>query len=194
MITDIYNTDKKYGIIYTDPPWNQRRGNKKKSRPNSSGTGLPYPTMSLDDIARLHMTVTSGLTEENHNIFLWTIEKYLREAEDMMRLLGYQLHVRIIWDKENGPAPAYTLRFAHEYLLWFFRPGHILLPDRDQRGAYTTVIHEHVHKQHSRKPEAAYQLIESMFPEAAKLELFARQTRTGWDAWGNEVMEDSWNT
>ena len=84
MITDIYNTSKKYGIILTDPPWQQGRGNKKKSRPNSSGGGVPYPTMSLQEIEELHRDVAARLTTEKHNIFMWTIEKYLTEAEAMM--------------------------------------------------------------------------------------------------------------
>lgn len=187
MKTDIFNTEKKYGIIYTDPPWNQGRGNKKKCRPNSSGIELPYRTMSLMEIEILHYQVTSNLAEENHNVFMWTIEKYLRDAEECMERLGYRLHARIVWDKGNGPAPAYTLRFSHEYLLWFFKPGHILMPDKEKRGAYSPVIREHIHKQHSKKPEAAYELIESMFPGAEKLELFARQIRPGWDAWGDEI-------
>jgi N6-adenosine-specific RNA methylase IME4 len=117
---------------------------------------------------------------------MWTIDKYLPEAERIMEMLGYKLHARIIWDKVNGPSPAYTLRFSHEYLLWFFKKGNIVLPDKSQRGAFTTVLRESSRK-HSQKPEAAYQMLEALFPEAKKLELFARTERDGWDQWGNEL-------
>lgn len=125
-------------------------------------------------------------TSPKHNIFMWTIDKFLHEAEDEMRKLGYGLHARMIWDKQNGVAPAFTLRFTHEYLLWFYRKGNILMPDETQRGKYTTILRETSTK-HSKKPLAAYEMLETMFPQANKLELFARESRNGWDCWGDEV-------
>ncbi len=186
MKVDIYNTSKKYDILYTDPPWIQGRGNKKKARPNSSGMSVPYQTMDIKEIADIHKYVAENLMNENHNVFMWTIEKYLPETEAFMKELGYQLHIRMIWDKGNGPSPAYTLRFSHEYLLWFYKKGHILMPVKDKRGFYSTVMRENSRK-HSQKPECAYEMLESMFPSAEKLELFARQHHPGWDAWGNEL-------
>ena len=94
---------------------------------------------------------------------------------------------RLIWDKGNGPAPAYTVRFAHEYLLWFYKKGNIILPDKDKRGAFSTVLRENSKRHHSQKPECAYQMLETFFPQAKKLELFARAERDGWDQWGNEL-------
>lgn len=186
MKTNIFETEKKYGIIYSDPPWKQGRGGKKKSRPNSTGMTVPYETMDVPGIMELHRYVLNELTEEKHNLFMWTIEKYLPQTEEIMNLLGYQLHARIIWDKGNGPAPAYTLRFTHEYLLWFFKKGKMVLPVKDKRGAFSTVLRENS-RRHSQKPECAYEMIETMFPGVNKLELFARNMRDGWDQWGNEI-------
>lgn len=104
----------------------------------------------------------------------------------MMRELGYELHARLIWDKENGIAPAFTVRFSHEYLLWFYKKGHMLKPEPSMRGKFTTVLREAATK-HSKKPECAYKMLEALFPSARKLELFARNNRPGWDAWGNQV-------
>lgn len=117
---------------------------------------------------------------------MWTIDKYLHETEQMMKGLGYELHARMIWDKENGIAPAFTVRFSHEYLLWFYKKGNILMPCDDMRGKYTTVLREPSTK-HSKKPVCAYEMLENMFPDATKLEMFARNARDGWDCWGNEV-------
>lgn len=114
----------------------------------------------------------------------WYKEK---RKEEIMSLLGYKLHARLIWDKGNGPAPAYTVRFAHEYLLWFYKKGNIILPDKDKRGAFSTVLRENSKRHHSQKPECAYQMLETFFPQAKKLELFARAERDGWDQWGNEL-------
>lgn len=183
---DIYNTDKKFDIIYTDPPWQQGKGGKKKVRPNSSGGSLDYPTMCLQDIKKLHKMVVENLVNEKHNIFMWTINKYLLEAQKMMEELGYTIHARIVWDKTTGVAPAFTVRFQTEYLLWFYKKGNILMPCNETRGKYPDIIKESV-KRHSQKPNCAYEMLEDMFPKASKLELFARNYREGWDCWGNEV-------
>ena len=184
MVIDIYNTDDKYEIFYTDPPWNQTKGGKRKSRPNQ-GKQLDYPTMDMDGIKEIHRKAFE-LCEEKHNIFMWTIDKYLHETEQMMKELGYELHARMIWDKTNGIAPAFTIRYSHEYLLWFYKKGNMLKPDKDTRGKYTTVITEQSTK-HSKKPIIAYEMIEDMFKNSKKLELFARNERCQWDSWGNEV-------
>jgi len=180
---DISKSDNKYQVIYTDPPWPQRKGGIRKARPNQKRE-LDYSTMSLDDISSFHKSILSKNTAETHNVFMWTIDKYLYEAERMMNRLGYKLHARIIWDKTNGIAPAFTIRFTHEYLLWFYISGRILMPVKKHRGKYTTVIRESS-TIHSRKPVAAYQMIEDMF-DGKKIELFAREKRNGWDCYGDE--------
>lgn len=184
ILRDFDNTIKKYGIIYTDPPWKQNKGGIRKSRPNQTRE-LDYQTCSIDEIKEIHQKAF-GLCDDIHNVFMWTIDKYLFDTEQMMKELGYELHARFVWDKENGVCPAFTIRFAHEYLLWFYRKGKILKPCKDMVGKYTTVIREPSTK-HSKKPEAAYTMIENMFPNSQKLELFARSERDGWDCWGNEV-------
>lgn len=175
-----------YEIIYTDPPWPQKKGGQRKVRPNQ-GKELDYKTCSLEECFSLQdqfFTQTAG----KHNIFMWCIDKYLHEAEEEMKKRGYTLHARIIWDKQNGIAPAFTVRFSHEYLLWFYKKGHMLMPCKEQRGKWTTVLREQATK-HSKKPEIAYQMIEQMFPDAKKIELFARERREGWESWGDELNE-----
>ena len=186
MKVDIFNTDKKYEIVYTDPPWQQGKGGKKKARPNSSGGELEYPTMSIPEIKELHKQILENNTSEKHNVFMWTINKYLCEAQKMMEELGYTLHARIIWNKTTGMSPAYTVRFQTEYLLWFYKKGKIVMPVPETRGVYPDIMTESV-KRHSQKPQCAYEMLEDMFRNSNKLELFARNERTGWDCWGNEV-------
>jgi len=184
IINDISNLDKIYDIVYTDPPWKQTKGGIRKVRPNQ-GKQLDYQTLSMEDIKR-NQEIVSNHCSKKHNVFMWTIDKYLHETEQMMRELGYELHARFIWDKENGIAPAFTVRFSHEYLLWFYKKGNILMPTIELRGKYTTVLREAATK-HSKKPECAYRMIEEMFPYASKIEMYARNVRDGWDSWGNEV-------
>ena len=176
----------KFEIFYTDPPWNQTKGGLRKSRPNQ-GKDLDYSTLTMEEIEAIHKDFFKQATNQ-HNVFMWTIDKYLHESEAMMANLGYTLHARMIWDKENGVAPAFTVRYSHEYLLWFYVKGKMLKPSNETRGKYTTVLREKA-TVHSRKPQCAYEMIENMFPGTTKIELFARSTRLGWKSWGNEVTE-----
>lgn len=182
---NIFTTKNKYSIIYSDPPWEQQKGGLRKSRPKQQKT-FDYPTMSIARIAQFHEAIFHKNTATKHNVFIWTIDKYLHETETMMKSLGYKLHARFIWDKLNGVAPAFTVRFTHEYLLWFYVPGLILMPLKEYRGKFTTVIREQA-TVHSRKPETAYKMLELMFgQECKRLELFARQKRYGWDYYGDD--------
>ena len=173
-----------YDIIYSDPPWQQQKGGLRKARPNQV-RALDYNTLSMEDIKDIHKAF-SDKANEKHNFFVWTIDKYLHETEQMMKELGYTLHARMIWDKENGVAPAFTVRFSHEYLMWFYKKGSMLMPCTDMRGKQTTVFREKATK-HSKKPLCAYEMLEEMFPNSKKVELFARIERDGWEVFGNEV-------
>jgi len=174
----------KYQIVYADPPWRQTKGGLRSVRPYQERQ-LDYPVMSMEDIRTLYVKLSSHFSY-NHTLFLWAIDKYLHESEKLFTDLGYRLHARIIWDKGNGVAPAFTVRYSHEYLLWLYKPT--LMPvAQGMRGKYTTVIRE-PSTTHSRKPDAAYRMIEGLYPEHTKIELFARHTRLGWDCWGNEVV------
>lgn len=184
MYIDINNSNKKFDIIYTDPPWPINK-TKRSARPKQK-INLVYPTMLMTDIKSMHDRIISKNAKEKHNVFMWCVESMLIQTEKMMKDLGYKLHIRFIWDKQNGIAPAFTVRFSHEYLLWFYKPGHIVRPNRDKQGKYTTVMRE-PSREHSKKPDAAYLMLEDMFAGCDMLELFARNTRDGWHSWGNEI-------
>ena len=178
---------KKYQIIYADPPWIIRKGGKKSVRPNSSGEALDYPVISLDEIQQ-HLLWATQNTEDNAVMFLWTIDKYLHEAEQMAKILGWKLHARMIWNKVTGIPAAFTIRYGHEYLLYMYK-GKLTPVANNERGKIHSVFTEQV-KRHSQKPELAYQIIERLYPNVPKLEMYARQKRDGWDVWGNEVESD----
>lgn len=184
MKVDIFNTDKKYSVIMADPPWKQSKGGKKSVRPNSSGKELDYQTISLDEI-QMHLQVATEHTTGNSVLFLWTIDKYLFEAQKIAEELGYKLHARMIWNKVNGIPAAFTIRFGHEYLLYMYK-GKLLPIAREQRGKIHSVFTEQV-KRHSQKPQIAYAIIEHLYPNCQRLEMYARNQRDGWDCWGNEV-------
>jgi len=171
----------KYSIVYADPPWRQTKGGLRAVRPKQDRR-LDYPTLSLQKIKEILEGYNGDV------LFLWTIDKFLFEAQKLAEELGYELHARIIWDKENGVAPAFTVRYAHEYLLWMTKRPMIKIAE-NVRGKFTTVIREKSTK-HSKKPIKAYEMIESLYPYNTKIELFARNKRAGWDCWGNEVNNE----
>ena len=190
MVVDIFNTDKKYNIIYADPPWKQSRGGKKNVRPNSSGKELPYLTISLEEIEN-HLKQSTSLTTDDSILFLWTIDKYLFEAQKIAENLGYKLHARMIWNKVTGIPSAFTVRYGHEYLLYMYK-GKFTPVAKDYRGKLHTVFTEKATK-HSKKPIKAYEIIECLYPCCNKLELYARNNRKGWDCWGNEAPGNETN-
>lgn len=185
-LNDLGTKYKHYGLLYSDPPWPCGKGNIRKSRKNQT-KDMGYSLMSYEEIEIFHRNLLmESVLKDEHNVFMWAIDRSLFEAEDMMRRLGYALHARFIWNKENGIAPAFTVRFTHEYLLWFYKKGKMLKPSIETRGKYPTVFIEKA-KAHSRKPDCVYNMFEDMFPDVPKLEVFARRETPGFDSFGNEV-------
>tara|TARA_R110002012_G_scaffold28582_1_gene89614 strand:+ start:472 stop:1053 length:582 start_codon:yes stop_codon:yes gene_type:complete len=174
---------KKYAIMMIDPPWPKKKGGLRKSRPNQ-GRELDYSVMSVEDIFKLLDNDIFPLATDNHTIFLWTIEQFLTETDEEMLKRGYKRHVRMIWDKANGIAPAFTVRYCHEYLVWYYKPKMTKI-DVSQRGKFRSVFVEKA-RQHSRKPEVSYQMLEALYPNETKLDVFSREPRKGWDQFGDQ--------
>lgn len=124
---------------------------------------------------------------ESSVLFLWTIDKYLFDAQRIAEELGFKLHARMIWNKVNGIPAAFTVRFGHEYLLYMYK-GKLTPVATEERGKIHTVFTEKV-RRHSQKPEISYEIINRLYPNLNKLELYARYAHDGFDIWGNEAPE-----
>ena len=185
ILPDLTIAEPRYQLILADPPWKQKKGDPKRARINTSGKPLDYPTLELTEITEHLLQATCLLSNEGGVLFLWTIDKYLIQAQQIAESLGFKLHARMIWDKINGIPAAFTVRYGHEYLLYMYK-GKFIPIAQEERGKIHTVFHE-MPKKHSQKPEIAYQIIERLYPNLNKLELYARNTRPGWDSWGNEL-------
>lgn len=173
-----------WDVAMIDPPWKQRQGSRSVIRPNQKGQ-FPYSTLSTIDIFHLLDANIFSAARLPHVVFLWTVEKFLQDAEQQMEIRDYKRHARLIWDKGNGIAPAFTIRFAHEYLLWYYKPT-LLKVAHEKRGHYTSVITA-PGRQHSRKPDRAYDLVAALYPTQQKIDVFSREAREGWSVWGNEL-------
>lgn len=185
IVKDLHNIEGHYDLIYADPPWKQSKGGKKSVRENSSGKPLDYPVCSLDEIKE-HLSLATAASGDNSILFLWTIDKYLFEAQEIAESIGYKLHARMIWDKVIRIPAAFTVRYGHEYLLYMYK-GKFTPIAKEERGKIHTVFREKVTK-HSKKPEFAYEIIERLYPNLRKLEMYDRNIRHGWDCFGNEVI------
>jgi len=173
----------KYDVFIIDPPWGKKKGGKRGVRPNQ-GKQLSYNTMASYDIFKLLDKDIFSQAQENHTVFMWVIDEFFLTAEEEMKNRGYHRHARMIWDKCNGVAPCFTVRFTHEYLIWYYKPK-LMKVAEDQRGRFGTVFREQA-REHSRKPEISYQMVEMLYPEAKRLDVFSRTPRAGWDQFGNE--------
>ena len=179
----VLELNKNYDVFVIDPPWPQRKGGRRKVRPKQ-GRDLPYQTLTIEQIFALLDDKIFSHANNPHVVFLWCIDKFLLQAEQEMFKRNYKLHTRHIWDKGNGIAPAFTVRYSHEYLLWFYKPK--LLPiSKEARGKFTTVFHEPA-REHSRKPDIAYQIIHELYPTKTKIDVFSREKRPHYDQFGDQ--------
>jgi N6-adenosine-specific RNA methylase IME4/ParB-like chromosome segregation protein Spo0J len=166
----------RWPVILADPPWDFEvyAPDKQISHP-----AYHYPPMSLDEIKALPV---AKLAFKDCVLFLWTTVPLLRVTFEVLDAWGFEYQSGLVWDKEISGL-GYWVRGQHELLLLATK-GKPPLPATENVPA--SVIRER-RREHSRKPEASYALIERMFPDLPKLELFARQRRPGWDVWGNET-------
>jgi N6-adenosine-specific RNA methylase IME4 len=173
--------DRRYPIILADPPW--------KFDVYDSESGLDraaaahYPTMKIEDICELPI---AGLATPHAVLFLWSTAPHLQKAFQVLAAWGFEYTTNIIWVK-HAPGLGYWVRNQHELLL-IAKRGDMRSPPE---GTRPPSIIEAPRREHSRKPDEAYALIERMYPELPKIELFARARRSGWEAWGNELIANA---
>ena len=169
--------DHRYPVIYADPPWHFEVYNEESGIERAGGNH--YPTMPLDEIRALPV---SELATDVAALFLWTTAPHLEEALQVIAAWGFTYKTNIAWVKDKIGL-GYLVRNQHELLLVATR-GDIPTPPPSQRPP--SVINA-PRREHSRKPDEAYALVERMYPELPKIELFARATRKGWTVWGNQA-------
>jgi len=161
-------------LILADPPWRF-----EFSPTGSRAIENHYPTMDLAEIAALPV---GDIATADAVLFLWTPAAVLMQAREIITAWGFTYRTGSVWVKPDTGTGHY-FRLLHEHLLLAAR-GDIPAPHFDARP--DSVFHAD-RREHSQKPDAAYEIIERMYPDLPKIELFARSRRPGWDAWGNEA-------
>ena len=172
---DIFTTDKKYRVIYADPPWSY---NDKQDTDYYGGAEKHYGTMPLDEIAALPI---ERIAEKNAVLFLWTTNPLIFDSKQIFEAWGFTYKSMFIWDKVKTGMGHYN-SVRHEMLLICTRGS--CTPDTPRM--FDSVQSIERSSNHSEKPQEFREIIETLYA-GEKIELFARVKREGWDVWGNEV-------
>jgi N6-adenosine-specific RNA methylase IME4 len=185
---------RKFQTIMADPPWRftNRTG---KMAPEHKRLNR-YETMTLQDICALPV---AEVAKEPAHLYMWVPNALLPEGLAVMKAWGFDYKSNIIWHKirkdggSDGRGVGFYFRNVTEVLLFGTRGkgARTLAPGRRQVNMMETRKREH-----SRKPDEQYDLIEAC-SRGPFLELFARGTRPGWTYWGNQANEDyapTWKT
>jgi len=179
--------DKKYGIIYADPPWDYK-GQKQHAGSGSGDTGGAanhYGTIKLNDLKNLEI---NKISEDNCLLFMWSTNPHLNQAIELGKSWGFNwATVAFVWDKVRVNPGFYTMSQCELCLV--FKHGKIPTP-RGSRNERQYIKSERT--KHSEKPGEVRERISKMFPYLRKLELFARRDKSeNWDVWGDEVTNGS---
>jgi len=185
---------RRFGTILADPPW-QFQNRTGKVAPEHKRLQR-YGTMGLNDIKAL--PVSAAAADTSH-LYLWVPNALLPEGLAVMAAWGFQYKSNLIWHKirkDGGPdgrGVGFYFRNVTEIILFGVRgkDARTLAPGRRQVNFISTRKREH-----SRKPDEQYELIEACSP-GPFLELFARGDRQNWAVWGNQADEayhPTWDT
>lgn len=178
---------RRFRTVMADPPWRftNRTGKMAPEHKRLSR----YATLTTDDICRLPV---ADVLEDTAHLYLWTPNALLPEALQVMSAWGFSYKSNIVWHKvrkdggSDGRGVGFYFRNVTELLLFGVRGkgARTLAPGRRQVNYMSSRKREH-----SRKPDEQYELIEACSP-GPWLELFARGTRPGWAYWGNQATDE----
>jgi len=187
--------NKKYDIIYADPPWDYGgkmqfdKSGKKEENTNweknifISAANFQYPTLKTKDMMKIPI---QEIAKDDCLLFMWVTNPHLEQGLELGKAWGFQYRtVAFVWDKMNHNPGQYTMSYCELCLV--FKKGKIPTP----RGARN--IKQLVRAprgSHSEKPNEVLKGIENMFPTQERIELFARHQPEGWDVWGLDVRAE----
>ena len=163
-------------MVYADPPWryeNPPIGATNRSIENH------YPTMGLEEICALPVR---GSVTDDAVLFMWATVPKLDQCMNVIDAWGFLYRTGMVWVKDKI-GMGYYVRNQHELLL-IARRGKMPPPPIEARCSSVITAPRLAH---SAKPPECYEIIERMYPDMPRVELFQREPREGWDGWGNQA-------
>lgn len=174
--------EKKYSIIYADPPWDS---NSQFGRDKAKGNEQHYPLMDLGAIKALPVR---EIADQNCVLLLWVVDTQLFDAREVIEAWGFVYKtVAFTWAKE-------TVHGKDHFGVGMWtrkNPEMCLLATRGspkRQDAGVRQLQRYKVREHSRKPDEFRDEIVRLCGDVPRIELFARARFPGWDAWGNEVQ------
>ena len=184
---DIFATDKKYNIIYADPPWRfKSKTFQDGGRKMVSIEETQYETMTIDELKYLPV---KDICADDCFCFMWVTDGHLKEGLELLDSWGFKYKtIAFNWIKhyESGEvcvnfAP-YTLKSWEICILGTKGKSKNIKVCNKVKGLLNDV-----RTKHSKKPDETRNRIVQLCGDIPRIELFARQHAEGWDCWGNEV-------
>jgi len=167
----------KFTVIYADPPWAY---NDKQSGSISAKYGSAekhYPSMTLSELEALNI---NQISHDNCVLWLWATSPLLEDALQLSKAWGFKYKAQFIWDKIKHNMGHYN-SVRHELLLICTKGSCV-----PQISKLFDSVQSIERTQHSRKPDEFRHIIDTIYPEGNRIELFARRQVKGWQTWGNE--------
>jgi N6-adenosine-specific RNA methylase IME4 len=166
--------DETFACIVIDPPWPVSKI-KRKARP-WQGEALDYPVMTVPDIEALPV---GDLAAGDAHLYLWVTHRHLPDGLRLLAAWGFRYQCQMTWVKNTGMVP-YSWMYDTEHVLFATR-GNLPVAKKGLRLSFDEPVNGH-----SAKPAVFYERVRLASP-GPRLEMFARQARDGFTAWGNEV-------
>lgn len=172
--TQLPTGEQKFSVIYADPPWQYDFAETANREIENQ-----YPTMDIEDIKAINV---SEFCHTDAVLYLWATAPKLRESLSVMEAWGFEYKTNMVWVKDKI-GMGYWARSQHELLLIGTR-GNFPAPSKEKR---VSSIIEAPRTKHSQKPVQCAELLETLYLDMAKIELFCRSPREGWTVWGYEA-------
>jgi len=177
--------NKKYKIIYADPPWfyTDKRENPSSDRPKKYG-GISYQVMKIDELCNLPI---KHIAEKDAILFLWTTMPLLQKSFKVMNAWGFEYRTcGFVWVKTTTKGirsglGKYTNSNA-ELCLIGLNGKYLSRKDKSIKQIVLSPV-----TNHSKKPSEVRERIVKLYGNLPRIELFARERIEGWDVWGNEA-------
>ena len=173
---------KKYDIIYADPPWSFKNFSKKGEGRNPN---QHYETQSIDWIKSLPI---NDIASKDSVLFLWVVNHSLPLAFEVIESWGFTYKTMgFVWAKQNIKSDGFFTGLGY----WTRGNPELCLlatkgkPSRVSKGVRELVVAPR--ERHSKKPDIIKSHIIDLCGDLPRIELFAREKTEGWDVWGNEV-------
>ena len=171
------NEPEKYAVLYADPPWQYSSGDQHGTEEQDTVLGDHYPSMKLAEICALPQ---AKLAATDCVLFLWCTSPTLEEAFDVINAWGFKYKASMIWDKVAHNVGHYV-SVRHELLLIATKGQ----PPKVPKLVDSVYVEDRT--EHSRKPRYFRDLIDELYPNGTRLEMFARgKLPEHWQGWGNE--------